>query len=136
MLRILDLDTDFFSHEVVHYPDLSTRPNDADHPVWELDEVRDFLEVRCGLRGKLPGRAVTTHDEVFPLWRTALESGLLTAPFHVTHVAIIKRALEERGLYKVFIHSTVVPRLHATALRWGETRVSKFDCRLYILERT
>jgi nicotinic acid mononucleotide adenylyltransferase len=57
-------------------------------------------------------------------------------PFHVTHVAIIKRTLEERGLYKVFIHSTVVPRLHATALRWGETRVSKFDCRLYILERT
>ena len=57
-------------------------------------------------------------------------------PFHVTHVAIIKRALELRGLYKVFIHSTVVPRLHATALRWGETRVSKFDCGLYILERT
>lgn len=86
MLRILDLDTDFFSHEVVHWPDLSTRPNDDDHPVWELDEVRAFLEVRCGLRGKLPGRAVTTHDAVFPLWRTAIEAGLLTAPFHVTHV--------------------------------------------------
>ena len=57
-------------------------------------------------------------------------------PFHVTHVAIIKRALEERGLSKVFVHPTVVPRLHAMALRRGEIRVSDIDCGLQILERT
>jgi hypothetical protein len=57
-------------------------------------------------------------------------------PFHVTHVAIVKRALEERGLSKVFIHPTVVPKLHAMALQRGEIRVSKVDCGLHILERT
>ena len=86
MHRILDLDTDFFSHEVVYWPDVSARPSDDDHPVWDLEDVREFLEVRCGLRGKLPGRAVATHDEVFPLWRAASNAGRIATPFHVTHV--------------------------------------------------
>lgn len=57
-------------------------------------------------------------------------------PFHVTHVAIVKRALEERRLTKVFIHPTVVPKLHAMALQRGEIRVSKVDCGLHVFERT
>jgi hypothetical protein len=54
----------------------------------------------------------------------------------VTHVAIVKRALEERRLTKVFIHPTVVPKLHAMALQRGEIRVSKVDCGLHVFERT
>ncbi|MDA0261842.1 MAG: adenylyltransferase/cytidyltransferase family protein [Proteobacteria bacterium] len=33
-------------------------------------------------------------------------------PFHKTHVKLIRDALENRGLSKVIIHPTVVPRAH------------------------
>jgi hypothetical protein len=57
-------------------------------------------------------------------------------PFHVTHVAIVKRAIAERGLSKVIIHSTIVPRLHALALQRGEIRVARVERGLQVMERT
>lgn len=57
-------------------------------------------------------------------------------PFHVTHVAIVKRAIAERGLSKVIIHSTIVPRLHALALQRGEIRVARVEGGLQVMERT
>lgn len=57
-------------------------------------------------------------------------------PFHVTHVALVRRALEERGLSKVVIHPTVVPKLHAQALERGEIRVARVEGGLNVLERT
>ena len=37
-------------------------------------------------------------------------------PFHKTHLMLVRRALEERGLDKVVIHPTVLPRFHRMAL--------------------
>ncbi|MDQ4062135.1 MAG: hypothetical protein M3145_13700, partial [Pseudomonadota bacterium] len=57
-------------------------------------------------------------------------------PFHVTHLAIIRKALEERGLSKVIVHPTVVPKLHANALQRGEIRVGRVEGGLLVYECT
>jgi len=44
-------------------------------------------------------------------------------PMHKTHIAIINRALQERGLERVLIHATVIPKLHRQALRKGEIEI-------------
>jgi nicotinic acid mononucleotide adenylyltransferase len=44
-------------------------------------------------------------------------------PVHKTHIAIIKRALQERRLERVLIHATVIPKLHAQALCRGEIEI-------------
>ena len=86
MTRILDLDLDFFVHEVVYWPDSDDRPDSDEHPVWAIDDVTAFLRGRCGLSGRLPGFVTENHGELFPRWRSAIRDGLLIAPFHVTHV--------------------------------------------------
>lgn len=57
-------------------------------------------------------------------------------PFHNTHLAIVRRALDERGLQKVIIHPTLVPRLHAEAFRKGEIRVGRLEQGFQIYEKT
>ncbi len=57
-------------------------------------------------------------------------------PFHLTHVAIVEKALKDRGLSKVYIHPTVVPRLHAIALERGEIRVARVEAGLQVMEKT
>ncbi len=57
-------------------------------------------------------------------------------PFHNTHLAILRRAIEERGLEKVIIHPTLVPRIHADAFRKGELRVGRLENGFQILEKT
>jgi hypothetical protein len=57
-------------------------------------------------------------------------------PFHATHLAIVRRALEERGLAKVIVHPTIVPKLHARALERGEIRVARIEAGLCIYEKT
>jgi len=57
-------------------------------------------------------------------------------PFHNSHVAIIRRAIEERGLDKVIIHPTLIPRLHADAFRKGEIRVARLENGFQIYEAT
>lgn len=46
-------------------------------------------------------------------------------PVHKTHVKILKQAIEERGLRKVYVHPTTVPRLHRVALEKGEISISQ-----------
>jgi hypothetical protein len=46
-------------------------------------------------------------------------------PFHNTHLAIIKKAIEERKLEKVYLHSTVIPKLHIEALRKNEIVIAE-----------
>jgi hypothetical protein len=88
MQRVLDLDLDFF---VEGFP-AHWRPFDADrldvleHPPWPTDLAIEFLMEKCRLDGKLPGFAVEHHGELFMLWRDAIERGVMTPPFHVTHV--------------------------------------------------
>ena len=57
-------------------------------------------------------------------------------PFHNTHLALIQRALDERGLDKIIIHPTLVPRLHAEAFRKGELRVGRLERGFQIYETT
>jgi hypothetical protein len=57
-------------------------------------------------------------------------------PFHNTHLALIRRALDERGLDKIIIHPTLVPRLHAEAFRKGELRVGRLERGFQIYETT
>ncbi len=87
VLRVLDLDLDFFAHGVAHFrgPD-EGRLEESEHPPWSLDETISFLEDRCALQGKLPGFVVEHHGQLFAKWRAAIESGDLEAPFAVTHV--------------------------------------------------
>lgn len=87
MQRILDLDLDFFVDGVIHSPNAEAgRPDSSEQQPWHLDDVLAFLTTRCGLRGALPGRAVETHEQLFPIWRRAIKDGRLEPPFHVTHV--------------------------------------------------
>jgi hypothetical protein len=57
-------------------------------------------------------------------------------PFHNTHLAIVKRAIEQRRLEKVIIHPTLIPRLHADAFRKGEIRVARLEQGFQIYEKT
>ena len=57
-------------------------------------------------------------------------------PFHKTHLELVRQALDERGLDKVVIHPTIVPKLHAQALERGEIHVARNDGGLLVYERT
>lgn len=46
-------------------------------------------------------------------------------PFHNSHLTLLRKAIDERGLDKVIIHPTLIPRLHADAFRKGEIRVGR-----------
>ncbi len=87
MQRILDLDLDFFLDGAATWRGREhDRLEAADYPPWPLAQVFSFLRERCGLDRRLPGFVVEHHGELFPLWRDAIDVGLLTPPFHVTHV--------------------------------------------------
>jgi hypothetical protein len=57
-------------------------------------------------------------------------------PFHNSHLALIRRAVDERGLDKVIIHPTLVPRIHVDAFRKGELRVARLEAGFQIYETT
>jgi hypothetical protein len=46
-------------------------------------------------------------------------------PAHKTHVKILQQAIEQRGLRKIYVHPTTVPKLHRVALEKGEISISK-----------
>ena len=48
-------------------------------------------------------------------------------PFHNTHVEIVRRAIAERGLEKIVIHPTLIPRIHVEAFRKGEIKVARLE---------
>ncbi|GHD56477.1 hypothetical protein GCM10007350_03720 [Jeongeupia chitinilytica] len=57
-------------------------------------------------------------------------------PIHKTHLALIRDAIETRGLEKVYLHSTTIPKLHAQALQRGEIRIARHDQGMRIYEKT
>ena len=57
-------------------------------------------------------------------------------PFHNTHLDIVRRAIEERGLDKVIIHPTLIPRIHVDAFRKGQLRVARVENGFQIYEKT
>jgi hypothetical protein len=87
VLRVLDLDLDFFIEGAAHWIASSDARLDADeYPPWPHEKALSFLEDRCKLTGKLPGFVVEHHAEVFGCWREAIAAGRLEPPFSVTHV--------------------------------------------------
>jgi hypothetical protein len=87
LLRLLDVDLDFFVHGAAHWRDRGHGRLDAsDYPAWSVDEALDVLYARCGLIGRLPGFVVEHHAELFDRWRDGIAAGVLHPPFHVTHV--------------------------------------------------
>ncbi|MFO1079950.1 MAG: hypothetical protein U1E23_04895 [Reyranellaceae bacterium] len=57
-------------------------------------------------------------------------------PFHNTHLVLLERAMAARGLDKVIIHPTLIPRIHADAFRKGELRVARLENGFQIYEKT
>ena len=57
-------------------------------------------------------------------------------PFHNTHLAIVRRAMQERRLDKIIIHPTLVPRAHAEAFRKGEIHVARLENGFQIYDKT
>ena len=86
-MTVLDLDLDFFLSDVVTWP-IGDRADSRTLTPWTIEAVVFFLENNCGLstRAKTPGSIVTTHDEVFYIWRDLIESEQLEIPFNVVHI--------------------------------------------------
>jgi len=57
-------------------------------------------------------------------------------PFHNSHLAILRQAMEDRGLDQIIIHPTLIPKLHADAFRKGEIRVGRLEGGFQIYEKT
>ena len=57
-------------------------------------------------------------------------------PFHNSHLAILRQAMEDRKLDKIIIHPTLIPKLHADAFRKGEIRVGRLQDGFQIYEKT
>jgi hypothetical protein len=89
-MQILDIDLDFFLSKIVYglIEKLQKRPSQREFKPWTEDEVRRFLEEKCGLSTgcPLPGKLVVEHDEVFADWRERILKKKLVAPFSVVHV--------------------------------------------------
>lgn len=57
-------------------------------------------------------------------------------PFHKMHLEIIKEFMIERQLERIYIHSTVIPKIHLDALRKGEIIVAKRENGMKVYEIT
>ncbi|WP_425064471.1 hypothetical protein [Reyranella sp.] len=57
-------------------------------------------------------------------------------PFHNSHLALLRKAIEQRGLDKVIIHPVLIPKLHVDAFRKGEIRVGRLKDGFQIYEKT
>ncbi|EAF5120002.1 substrate-binding protein [Listeria monocytogenes] len=57
-------------------------------------------------------------------------------PVHKTHMEIVKNFIESRKLEKVYIHPTVVPKLHQALLDEGVIRIAKMKDGMRIYEKT
>ena len=91
VLKVLDLDMDYFMTEIANTPFSFTERLDEEYygnSVWPADRVRQFLEKNLGLSKdrKIPGRVVCGHNESLFFWEELIESGRLSDPFEVIHV--------------------------------------------------
>lgn len=57
-------------------------------------------------------------------------------PFHNTHLEIIRRVLAERKVSRVYLHTTVIPKLHAEALRKGEIVIDRREAGMRVYSKT
>lgn len=57
-------------------------------------------------------------------------------PFHKTHLNLIKNVIQERNLSHVYIHPTVIPKLHRDALHTGKIVISKREMGMRVYKKT
>lgn len=103
-----------------------------------LDLARDvFLLGGIGLGAVVFGSGLLSdlRARIYPRRGIGVFFGTFN-PFHVTHLRIIEQALRERGLARIVIHPTIVPRFHVDALERGEIRVARVENGLLVYERT
>lgn len=92
ILRILDLDMDYFMDSVATFvPESAEQRLDEDDyskTVWDSERVRTFLECNLGLSmdAKINGRIVSGHNEALHFWKDLINAGKLNVPFEVIHV--------------------------------------------------
>jgi nicotinic acid mononucleotide adenylyltransferase len=96
-----------------------------------------FLALGFGLGGLLllVGILSDLRSVIAPKGGIGLYFGTFN-PFHNSHLAILKRAMEERKLDRIIIHPTLIPRHYAEAFRKGEIRVGRLKDGYQIYEKT
>jgi len=88
MLRVLDIDLDFFLNSVAHDRNDELGRLGNDYIPWSEQDVRTYLMQNCGLKSTspIPGRIVRSHHEAFFFWKELIESHRLTTPFELVHI--------------------------------------------------
>ncbi len=88
MMRVLDIDLDFFLADTCPFAAVGQRPDGKGREPWKKEDVESFLETRLLLNKTRPiyGRVFETHDLALDFWMDLMDKSLLTAPFSVTHV--------------------------------------------------
>lgn len=96
-----------------------------------------FLVVGFGFGVVLFGIGLLSdiRSEVAPKGGVGMFFGTFN-PFHNTHLAMVKNAVAQRGLDKVIVHPTLIPRLHVDAFRKGQLRVARLENGFQIYETT
>lgn len=89
MVRVLDLDLDFFLNGAAHYVQKSDkRLSDDEYRPWTDKQVRDYLEKHLKLRTdkKIPAILCVNHDEVLYHCEKLICEKWVAAPFDLVHV--------------------------------------------------
>ena len=126
MLRVLDLDLDFFVEGVAHWRTSDgERLDGEEYPPWNLDQAFLFLKDQCKLDGSLPGSVVENHGELFWAWKNAIATGLFSPPFDVTHVdAHADLGLGDSGYVYLMTDLLYREPVERTNPEVGETRLN------------
>ena len=88
MMKVLDLDMDFFLTDACPLAPLGERPPEACAEPYRDEQVSRLLVAGGGLsRAHLvPGMIFDTHDKALDFWLARMRRGELSAPFDVVHV--------------------------------------------------
>lgn len=57
-------------------------------------------------------------------------------PIHSTHISLIRDAIASRGLEKVYLHCTEIPKLHGEALKRGEIEIARYEGGMRVYQKT
>jgi hypothetical protein len=70
-VHFLDIDLDAFLDGIANWRANSRRLSKRYYRSWTADQLREFLETRCGLRTdtRIPGLFAIEHDAVFNYWK-------------------------------------------------------------------
>lgn len=84
--------------------------------------IAQWLGIVCGLFIFGVGIASDIRARLYPKGGVGMFFGTFN-PMHRTHLDIIRQAVADRGLEKVYVHPTCVPKLHSDALANGEIEI-------------